>query len=138
MADTKTEIWNFSEKLIRTKGYHGFSYTDISVSLNLKKSAINCFCPTKAEFGLEILERTLQTFQFQTSFWQKRSSHKKPDAFIDVYEVSRKKNIVGFMELPGLSYDALTELIRSKFTEASLEIRNWLRNVFKKALEQLN
>ena len=116
MTDTKTEIWNFSEKLIRTKGFHGFSYTDISVSLNLKKSAINCFCPTKAEFGLDILQRTLQTFQFQTSFWQKRSSHKKPDTFIDVYEVSRKKKRVGFMELIGFSYDAITKHIRSKIS----------------------
>ena len=36
------------------------------------------------------------------------------DAFIDVYEVSRKKYIVGFKEAPGLSYNALTEHIISK------------------------
>ena len=138
MTDTKTEIWNFSEKLIRTKGYHGFDFKDISVLLNLKNSAINCFCPTKAEFGLDILQWTLQTFQFQTSFWQKRSSLKKPDTFIDVYEVSRKKKRVGFMELIKFSYDAITKRIKSSFNESSLEIRNWLRNVLKGAIEQLN
>ena len=107
MTDTKTEIWNFSEKLIHTKGYFGFSYTDISVSLNLKNATINGFCLAKAEFGLDILQRTLQTFQFQTSFWQKRSSHKKPVAFIDVYAVSRKKKRVSFMELIEFPYELL-------------------------------
>ena len=124
MTDTKTEIWNFSEKLIRTKGYHGFSYKDISVLLNLKNFVINCFCPTKSEFGLDILQRTLQTFQFQTSFRQKHLSHKKPDAFIDVYEVSRKKKRVGFMEFIEFSNDAITKRIKFSFNEASLEIRN--------------
>ena len=138
MTDTKTEIWNFSEKLIRTKGYYGFSYTDISVSLNLKNAAINGFCYAKAEFGLDILHRKLQTFQFQSSFWQKHSSHKKPDTFIDVYAVSGEKKRVSFMELIGFSYDAITKRIEPSFNKASLEIRNWLRNVFKGAIEQLN
>ena len=78
----------------------------------------------KSEFGLGILQRTLQTFQFQTSFWQKRSSHKKPDAFIDVYEMSRKKKRVTFMEFIGFSNDAITKRIKTGFNEASLVIRN--------------
>ena len=42
------------------------------------------------------------------------------------------------MELIEFSYDAITKRIKSSFNKASLEIKNWLRNVFKGAIEQLN
>ena len=62
MRDTKTDILDLAEKLIRTHGYNGFSYKDISTALNIKNAAVHYHYPAKADVGVAVLRRMRTEF----------------------------------------------------------------------------
>ncbi len=129
MADTKTEIVNLAEVLIRTRGYHAFSYKDISIPLNIKNAAVHYHFPSKADLGLEIIERTMRLFRRNTEKWKTLKPGERLDAFIEIYESSQKRNLVCFMGAMGPSFDHLPEAMQHALTEASREILDWLREM---------
>jgi AcrR family transcriptional regulator len=129
VTDTKTTIVNLAEVLILTKGYHAFSYKDISMPLNIKNAAVHYHFPSKADLGLEIIERTLKLFHRNTEKWNVLIPIEKLKAFIGIYESSQKRNLVCFMGALGPSFDHLPEVMQQALTTASKEILDWLKGV---------
>ena len=56
-TDTKKEILKLAEQLFQTKGYNGFSYSDISSVLGIKNAAIHYHFPSKADLGVALVRR---------------------------------------------------------------------------------
>ncbi|SIQ89788.1 transcriptional regulator, TetR family [Paracoccus thiocyanatus] len=48
MSDTRAAILQVAEDLIRTRGYFGFSYSDIEAAVGIRKASIHHHFPTKA------------------------------------------------------------------------------------------
>ena len=67
--DTRTSILNLAEKLIRTRGYHAFSYQDISKPLKIKNAAVHYHFPAKADLGLAVIQRTIESFKKKVILW---------------------------------------------------------------------
>lgn len=55
--DTYTHILDLSEALIKSSGYHGFSYADIARALNISKPSVHHHFPTKASLALASVTR---------------------------------------------------------------------------------
>ena len=53
--DTRSEIINIADALIRAKGYNAFSFTDIGKQLNIKNASIHYHFPTKTDLGVAII-----------------------------------------------------------------------------------
>ena len=55
--DTKTLILNHAGRLLRTKGFNGFSYKDISGPLGIRNAAVHYHFATKADLGVALIQR---------------------------------------------------------------------------------
>lgn len=56
-SDTRQQILLKSERLIRTRGYTGFSYADLAEHLGMTKASVHYHFPTKEDLLLAILNR---------------------------------------------------------------------------------
>ena len=67
MIDTKTDtkklILDIAEDLLLDRGYNGFSYKDISTSLNIKNASIHYHFPAKTDLGVAIIRRATKRFE---------------------------------------------------------------------------
>ncbi|MEQ6118050.1 TetR/AcrR family transcriptional regulator [Reichenbachiella sp. MALMAid0571] len=136
MKDTRTDIVNLAEKLIRTRGYNGFSYKDISAPLNIKNAAVHYYFPTKCDLGLAVVNRNRNAFEIETRKWSKESPDVQLSRFMKIYEDSRAAKMVCFMGAFGSSYDSLPSELQGALTIAGAEIRLWLKQLLTKGLEE--
>ncbi|UZR98594.1 TetR/AcrR family transcriptional regulator [Chondrinema litorale] len=135
MSDTREEILNLAEDLIRTKGYNAFSYRDISVPLNIKNAAIHYHFNSKADLGKAIINRTRQNLIKESNLWKDLSPVEQLNKFISIYEQRLLRNQICFMGALGPSYETLPEQMQIELTQASKEIRAYLRNVLQRGLD---
>ncbi len=61
-ADTKNEILDLAENLLRDRGFNGFSYANISSELKIKNAAIHYYFPSKADLGVAVIQRAKERF----------------------------------------------------------------------------
>ena len=132
--DTRTEILDLAEQLIRSRGYNSFSYKDISSALNIKNAAIHYYFPAKHDLGKAIINRTRLRFAQHISEWKTASPTQQLEQFIDTYEQANEKELICFMGSLGPSYHTLPESMQKELTAASFEIRSWIRIILKAGL----
>jgi TetR/AcrR family transcriptional repressor of nem operon len=76
MADqrnTKEQILDIAENVLRDRGYNGFSYKDISNSLGIKNASIHYHYPTKTDLGVAIIRRSMNRFENWTQSLESRN-----------------------------------------------------------------
>ena len=61
-TDTKSEILDLAENLLRDRGFNGFSYANISSALKIKNAAIHYYFPSKADLGVAVIQRARGRF----------------------------------------------------------------------------
>ncbi|PVZ41191.1 TetR/AcrR family transcriptional regulator [Pseudomonas sp. CC120222-01a] len=57
MGDRRSEILSAAERLVRGRGYSGFSYADLSETIGIRKPSIHHHFSTKEELVLAVLEQ---------------------------------------------------------------------------------
>ncbi len=62
VPDTSTRILNVAERLMQTRGFNGFSYTNISAELGIAKASLHHHFATKAELGRMLIVRYSESF----------------------------------------------------------------------------
>ena len=61
-SDKKNEILDCAQALIQTRGYNGFSYADISITVGIRKASIHHHFPTKIDLTVAVVERYRDLF----------------------------------------------------------------------------
>jgi TetR/AcrR family transcriptional repressor of nem operon len=56
-TDTAERMLDVAERLVQTRGFNGFSYSDIASELGVTKASLHYHFPSKAELGLRLIER---------------------------------------------------------------------------------
>ena len=135
MSQTRQQIIDLADQLIREKGYNAFSYKDISSVLNIKNAAVHYHFPSKAELGKAVIQQNWKDYTRELKKWDVLNPTQSLEAFIQVYEKLGSQGLVCFMGAMGAAYETLPEIMQSELTAASAEIRLWLRQVLRKGLE---
>ena len=60
--DTRKELLDQAETLVRTRGYNGFSYRDLAERVGIKTASIHYHFPTKGELGEALIENEREVF----------------------------------------------------------------------------
>jgi TetR/AcrR family transcriptional repressor of nem operon len=60
---TKEQILDIAENFLRDRGYNGFSYKDISISLGIRNASVHYHFPTKTDLGVAIIRRAIGRFE---------------------------------------------------------------------------
>lgn len=55
MKDTRTEIVQLGDALIRKRGYNAFSFSDIAKQLGIKTASVHYHFPTKTSLGIAVI-----------------------------------------------------------------------------------
>jgi len=69
MSDTRENIIDRAEELIRTKGYNAFSYGDIAGVLHIRNAAIHYYFPSKADLGISVVNREIDKIASSRAEW---------------------------------------------------------------------
>lgn len=132
MKDTRSEIINIANDLIKSVGYNAFSYADISKKLNIKNAAIHYYFPAKGDLGVEVIKRSLDAFNEKIDLWKNLDYRKQlvnyitmHDGFIGNYWAC----IVGSLSP---SYDTLPENMQKELQKLISTILNWLTELLRK------
>lgn len=132
MKETREEILDLAESLIRKKGYSNFSYKDISSALNIKNAAVHYHFPSKADLGVAVIEKNINNLMSSVSSWQEASAHDQLKNFIGTYENSASSSMLCFMGALGPSYACLPNEMQQKLNYASQLIRESMRAILEK------
>lgn len=124
--DTKTEILDLGEKLIRTKGYFSFSYADISTQLQVKNAAVHYHFPSKAELGAAIIQRAIDHVHSFANNWAALPEDEQFKKFLHNYFESNSRSLVCLMGGLSSSYEALPEEMQVKLKEMGEVILAWV------------
>ena len=60
--DTRRELLDLAETLVRTRGYNGFSYRDLAEQIGIKTASIHYHFPTKGDLGEALIENEREVF----------------------------------------------------------------------------
>ena len=61
-AATAERILDVAQRLVQTRGFGGFSYTDISAELRIKNASIHYHFPAKSDLGRRLVVRYREAF----------------------------------------------------------------------------
>ncbi|MHC5539111.1 TetR/AcrR family transcriptional regulator [Singulisphaera rosea] len=84
--DTRKELLDLAETLVRTRGYNGFSYRDLAEQVGIKTASIHYHFPTKGDLGKALIENERRVFA-------------KNLADLDAVEKDPRRRLEGFLEL---------------------------------------
>lgn len=131
---TKNQIIDLAEQLIRSRGYNGFSYSDISKPLEIKNAAVHYHFPAKEDLGLAVIQKTMEEFEKMKSNISTAPNQAKLERFIKIYTDNQKANLVCFMGALGSTFDSLPTNMQKALNASSIEIRQWLNEVLDQGL----
>jgi TetR/AcrR family transcriptional repressor of nem operon len=62
MSDTRKAILDAAERLVRARGYNGFSYRDLGEEIGIKTASIHYHFPSKGDLGQALVKREREVF----------------------------------------------------------------------------
>ena len=135
MSNTRRQILDLAEELIRTRGYHAFSYKDISQKLNMKNAAIHYHFPSKEDLGLAIIQSSIALFEQKEKNWSQLTKREQLLDFIDIYQRSKERRWSCLMGALSSSVEALPESMQNKLSEMAEYILDQLTLTLKQGLQ---
>ncbi len=94
--DTAQRILDVAERLVQSRGFHGFSYADVAAELGITKASLHYHFPGKAELGEALLARYAARFMDSLEEIDSRVSdpRAKLEAYVGLYaDVLRGKRM---------------------------------------------
>lgn len=130
---TRLSLLDSAEQAVRQRGYHGFSYADLSREIGIRKASIHHHFPTKADLGLALIERYTERFfeKLDQIHDKNKSAAKQIEAYLNLYRdaLDNGEQVCLCVSLSAgrdhLSQDVLVQL--DQFHRKSL---GWLESVF--------
>lgn len=135
MSSTRQKILALGEELIRTRGYHAFSYKDIGQRLDIKNAAIHYHFPSKEDLGVAIIQDSIDLFESKTAEWQRLSSKDQLKDFISIYQKSNDKKWSCLMGALSSSTLSLPDRMQTKMSEMAEYILDRLTDTLKEGLQ---
>jgi len=136
VSNTRQQILNLAEELIRTRGYHAFSYKDISQKLNVKNAAVHYHFPSKEALGAAIIQDSIDLFKSKEESWDQMSSTDQLQDFISIYQKSNDRKWSCLMGALSASVEALPESMQGKLNEMGKYILDRLTLTLKEGLQK--
>lgn len=126
LMDTRTAILDIGEALIRSKGYHSFSYKDIAQQLKVKNAAIHYHFTSKSDLGVAILDKAIAHVHISSKKWKSLPEDEQFKKFLHTYFESHTRGMVCLMGALSASYETLPAEMQAKLQKMGEVILEWL------------
>jgi len=135
MSDTREGIINLADKLVRERGFNGFSYADIAKALKIKNAAIHYYFPSKTDLGLEIISRAAASFRQVIPTRRHLGWREQLDLFIANYRQKQQHNDICLMGAFSSVSGTLSEDMQRELKKMATESLNELTTILTKGKE---
>jgi len=130
-ADTAARILDVSERLVRRRGFNGFSYADVAAELGITKASLHYHFASKAELGEALIGRYAARFAEALEEIDRRGgeAQAKLDAYAGLYaDVLREKRMC-LCGMLAADYDTLPTPMRDAVIRFFDDNETWLTRV---------
>lgn len=138
-TDTRTKILASADHLLRSRGFNGFSYHDISKPLGIRNAAVHYHFPTKADLAVAVIDRYRGILRERTAAFMAGDGEPvaQLDGFIDfsTAECCQESTMCPVGALSS-DYYSLPEPIRSAGNRLLEELLAWMTRVCTVGREQ--
>lgn len=136
MSDTRENIIELADELIRKRGFNAFSYSDIAVPLAVRNAAIHYYFPSKSDLG----EAVIDVEMGKVEEYRRESAHLTGDEQLrllaGVFRRNNKLRLICLMGSLTPDYDTFDEPMRRKVKEMCTGILDWMTVALAKAREE--
>lgn len=113
MSDTKTDILNCAEQLMRTRGYNGFSYADVADAVGTTRANIHHHFRSKEDLGEALIVKTQSTMGQSLADQQDHPALSQLRHYIGIFEQSVDDNLVCLCGMLLAEDDGLPKQLRA-------------------------
>jgi len=138
-TDTKNEILDLAENLLRDRGFNAFSYADISSALSVKNAAIHYYFPGKADLGVAVIRRARERLAkwAQDQRLAAKPPEEKLDAFFRRYlrflEAGQQVCLGGALET---DFKTLPATMQAETKKLASDILTWIEEILAEGREK--
>jgi len=122
--DTREQIIELADNLIREKGYNAFSFYDISRSVGIKTASIHYHFRSKSDLGMAVIEHQLQQLHLVIRKFESKTPIERLDKFFSIYASIKNENKVCLVGSLATDFNTLDKKLQARlkiFSDAMLE-----------------
>lgn len=133
--DTKEQIIQLADNLIREKGYNAFSFYDIAKSVGIKTASIHYHFPTKSDLGIAVIEQHIYGLNHIIEKYKEKSPTEKLEKFFSIYSYIKKENKVCLIGALATDLNTLDQKVQEKLRTFSDCLLEWVSNFLEEGRE---
>lgn len=139
MTDTREQIMDRAAQLLMSRGFNGFSYSDISSHLGVKNAAVHYHFPAKADLAVALVDEYRQLLRSRTSEFMAYggSAAQQLQGF---FKITTRQCNTGRSICPlgafSIDFNELPEEVRQVIASFMDETIKWLTQVLEVGREQ--
>jgi AcrR family transcriptional regulator len=122
--DTREQIIELADNLIREKGYNAFSFYDISRSVGIKTASIHYHFRSKSDLGMAVIEHQLQQLHLVIRKFESKTPIERLEKFFSIYASIKNENKVCLVGSLATDFNTLDKKLQARlkiFSDAMLE-----------------
>lgn len=130
MAGTRDNILELGSRLIREKGYSGFSYQDIADVLEIKKASIHYHFKSKEELGIGIMSEIGRRLDMVEEFLKQYDcALKRLDMFMEEYYAIREDSMICPISAFQVGWNNVPDKLKEKVRETTQKELQLVENI---------
>lgn len=134
--NTRERILRFSEHLLLSQGYNGFSFMDVAEKVGIKKASIHYHFPTKEDLAIAIVTKYRKLFsRWQDGLLNKKTVDKISSFFSMYHSLSRDGELICPMGMLAAEYPTLPGHLQEEVKVLLDEEREWLISCLNQGLK---
>ena len=127
--DTRTEIIQIGDSLIRERGYNAFSFSDISKHLHIKNASVHYHFPTKTALGVAIIQEHIGRLEQLKNKTANKSPLEKLKAFLSIYSTAKSENKVCIVGSMATDLYTVDPEIQDELKKLANNILKWITEI---------
>jgi len=124
--DTREQIIQLADNLIREKGYNAFSFYDISKSVGIKTASVHYHFPAKADLGVAVIQQHINNLNFVKEKFNGKSPLEKLEKFFSIYSAIQNQNKVCLVGSLATDFNTLDKKVKNKLKLFSGSMLDWV------------
>ena len=139
-GDTREQILEVTENLLRTRSFNAFSYQDIADRVGIRKASIHYHFPSKEDLGVALVKRLREEGQAWAQGLSARGASplEKLEAACSINGISltSKDEEICMYGVLGVEYNTLPPRMQAAVRELQLAQHRWLKSVLREGRKQ--
>ena len=124
--DTRDQIINLADNLIRDKGYNAFSFYDISKAVGIKTASIHYHFAAKSDLGVSVVEQHIHNLSLLKEKFKHRSPFEKLNKFFSIYTSIKNEDKVCIVGSLATDLNTLDKKVKDKLKIFSDNMLEWV------------